>query len=290
MEPQHDDYQVVPYPKYRRLAAAAYRFVGHKPMIHGLLEVDVTRARTVLRDYKAKTGEALSFTAFLATCLAKAVDEHKAVQAFRQGGKRLVLFEDVDVFTDVERDMDGQKSIVPHIVRAANRKTFRQVHHEIRAAQQADASHVLQQHQPLALPALLFRPFLWAFGWIANRRPRLWKKTMGTVELSAVGMFGVGAGWGIPNSAPTALFVTVGGIGEKQRVVDGHTVIRENLSLTLSFDHDIVDGAPAARFTRRLKELIESGYGLVGLSDVMTAVEPAQAGVDGALQQQVAAT
>jgi hypothetical protein len=31
---------------------------------------------------------------------------------------------------------------------------------------------------------------------------------------------------------------------------------------TPSFDHDIIDGAPAARFTQRLKELIESGYGL----------------------------
>jgi 2-oxoacid dehydrogenases acyltransferase (catalytic domain) len=30
----------------------------------------------------------------------------------------------------------------------------------------------------------------------------------------------------------------------------------------ISFDHDIIDGAPAARFTERLKELIESGYGL----------------------------
>jgi hypothetical protein len=27
-------------------------------------------------------------------------------------------------------------------------------------------------------------------------------------------------------------------------------------------DHDVSDGAPAARFTRRLVELIESGYGL----------------------------
>jgi pyruvate/2-oxoglutarate dehydrogenase complex dihydrolipoamide acyltransferase (E2) component len=290
MEPQHDDYRMVPYPKYRRFAAAAYRSVGHKPMIHGLIDVDVTRARTVLRNHKAKTGESLSFTAFLATCLAKAVDEHKAVQAFRQGRKRLVLFEDVDVFTDVERDVNGQKGIVPYIVRAANRKTFREVHHEIRAAQEADASHVLQQLQPLALPAVLFRPFLWAFGRIAGRRPRLWKKTMGTVELSAVGMFGAGAGWGIPNSAPTALFVTVGGTGEKQVVVDGHTLIREYLSLTLSFDHDIVDGAPAARFAQRLKDLIESGYGLAGLGDVMATVETARSGVDGASQRQVAAT
>ncbi|MFN2394230.1 MAG: 2-oxo acid dehydrogenase subunit E2 [Bacteroidales bacterium] len=34
---------------------------------------------------------------------------------------------------------------------------------------------------------------------------------------------------------------------------------REHLCLTLSFDHDIVDGAPAARFVRDFKRIIESG-------------------------------
>lgn len=32
--------------------------------------------------------------------------------------------------------------------------------------------------------------------------------------------------------------------------------------MTTSFQHDIVDGGPAARFTQRFKELIESRYGL----------------------------
>ncbi len=61
---------------------AAYRSTHHKPMIHSLLEVNVSRARTHLRDHKAKTGESLSFTAFLMACLAKAVDEHKAMQGY----------------------------------------------------------------------------------------------------------------------------------------------------------------------------------------------------------------
>ena len=58
------------------------------------------------------------------------------------------------------------------------------------------------------------------------------------------------------------LTVTLGGIAEKPGVVDGRIQIQECLYMTLSFDHDIIDGAPAARFTQRLKELIESGYGL----------------------------
>ncbi len=97
--------------------------------------------------------------------------------------------------------------------------------------------------------------------WLTERSPRLRKKYRGTVALTTVGMFMQGAGWGIP-LPDHSLWMTVGGIGEKPGIVDGHIVIREYLSLTISFDHDIVDGAPAARFTRRLIELIESGYGL----------------------------
>jgi pyruvate/2-oxoglutarate dehydrogenase complex dihydrolipoamide acyltransferase (E2) component len=285
MKQQHADYQVVPYPKYRRWMAAAFRSTHHKPMIHGLLEVDVSVARAFLRDHKAKTVESLSFTAFLIACLAKAVDEHKAVQAFRQGSKRLILFDEVDVLTNIERDVAGQKYIIPYIIRAANRKTVRELHDEIRAAQGADVKNVLKRFRLLFLPPVLFRPFLWALGWIGRRRPRLWKTIVGTVEISAVGMFVTGTGWGIPPAPATTLMLTVGGTGEKPGVVDGHIAIREYLSLTISFDHDLIDGAPAARFTQRLKELIESGYGLF---DYTVASEPA--GAEAASTQQVEAT
>jgi pyruvate/2-oxoglutarate dehydrogenase complex dihydrolipoamide acyltransferase (E2) component len=39
-------------------------------------------------------------------------------------------------------------------------------------------------------------------------------------------------------------------------------VIREFLNLTVSFDHDIVDGAPAARFVRSLADLVEGAAAL----------------------------
>jgi len=62
------------------------------------------------------------------------------------------------------------------------------------------------------------------------------------------------------------LLLTLGGIAQKPGVVDGRIAIREYLDLTISFDHDIIDGAPAARFTRRLKELVEGSYGLDDIS------------------------
>ncbi len=70
MKQQHVGYQVMPYSKIRRVMAVSFRVSRHMPLIHGLLEVDVSRARAFLRAHRAKTGESLSFTAFLAACLA----------------------------------------------------------------------------------------------------------------------------------------------------------------------------------------------------------------------------
>jgi pyruvate/2-oxoglutarate dehydrogenase complex dihydrolipoamide acyltransferase (E2) component len=287
MKQKHHDYQVVPYPKIRRWLALTYRSAQHKPMIHGLIEVDVTRARAHLREHQAKTGESLSFTAFIIACLAKAVDEHKAVQAMRKGSKRIILFADVDVLTYIEREVAGQQQIMPYIVRAANRKTFREIHQEIRAAQVQDVAKVKVGGGKAVqvLPAWLFRPYFWVSTWIGRRYPQAWKKNWGTVTISAVGMFGKGAGWGIPVSSPSLCWITEGGIGQKREVVDGQSVLRDYLSLTVSFDHNMIDGAPAARFTERLKELIESGYGLFD-----STVEPEQAGAEGVSKQKVEAT
>ena len=286
MKRQYADARVIPYPKYWRFAAAANRSVRHKPMIHGLIEVDVTAPRAIVRDYKAKTGETLSFTAFLVACLAKAVDEHKGVQAMRLGGRRLVLFDDVDINTRIEREVGGHKYVIPSIIRAANRKTFRQAHDEIRAAQRADARGLVKRFRVFSiLPTILYASFVGVFTAIGRQRPRVWKQAMGTVGLTSLGMFGTGAGWGIPASSPTPLMLTVGGIGAKRVDVDGQPTTREYLSLTISVDHNLVDGAPAARFTQRLKELIESGY---GLSDYITDQESAAAG--GRSPKEMAAT
>lgn len=80
---------------------------------------------------------------------------------------------------------------------------------------------------------------------------------MGTVGISSVGMFGRGGGWGIGFSVQT-LTIIVGGVAERPAVVNGDIVARTVLDLSLAFDHDVVDGAPAARFVAKLKAILES--------------------------------
>lgn len=259
MSKRQDTYQVAPYSKMQRAVAATLRSFQRKPMMHGLIEVDVTRSRAFLREYKARTGESLSFTGYIIACVGKAVDEHKVMQAYRRGRKHLVMFDDVDVATVIEHDLKGQKMPLLYIIRAANRKTVREIHQEIRALQQRGAAKsVLGFTEMPFLPTVLLTRILYR---TLRTFPKLHKRVVGTVGVTAVGMFGKGTGWGIPVAAAT-LAITLGGLAPKPAMVDGQIALREYLCMTLSFDHRIVDGGPAARFAARLKDLIESGYGL----------------------------
>jgi pyruvate dehydrogenase E2 component (dihydrolipoamide acetyltransferase) len=63
---------------------------------------------------------------------------------------------------------------------------------------------------------------------------------------------------------PEAAILGVGRIQAKAVVRDGQIVARQMWTMSLAFDHRLVDGAPAARFLQRIKGLIESPYLLLG--------------------------
>lgn len=259
---------ILPYPRTRLLMVDGGRMGLRKHTVHGLVEFDVTQARRTIRDYKAQTGEALSFSAFLLGCLGKALDMNRHMHAYRNWRNQLVLFDEVDVNTLFEVQVDGKPTIRPHILRGVNKKSLRALHEEIRAFQQGHGSSQESTfiNWFVRLPGFARRLFLWAL----FKNPPLVKEYYGTVLVSSVGMFGTGGGWGIPVPNHT-LQLTLGGIAEKPGIVDGRIEAREYLSVTISFDHDVIDGAPAARFTQRLKELVESGYGLDGYAAAQTA-------------------
>jgi pyruvate/2-oxoglutarate dehydrogenase complex dihydrolipoamide acyltransferase (E2) component len=210
------DYQLVPFPITQRTIAVMDRFAEHRHIIHALTEVDVTTPRQVIQEQKARGEEPLSFTAFIAACLGKAVDENKSVQAYRKGRKQLVLFEDVDISIPVEHEVEGHKFPLTYVVRAANHKTARQIHQEIRAFQKLHPTKVLP------IPRLVQRwpALMLLIGRVLLRSPFYFKKISGTCAITAVGMFGKGSGWGIPTT-PISPFLTLGGISEKPGVVDG---------------------------------------------------------------------
>ncbi|HET7555182.1 MAG TPA: dihydrolipoamide acetyltransferase family protein [Gaiellaceae bacterium] len=78
----------------------------------------------------------------------------------------------------------------------------------------------------------------------------------GTFTISNLGMFRVERFTAVLNP-PQAAIVAVGATEERAVAVDGEVVVRPMLTLTATFDHRAVDGAPAADFLQTLKELLE---------------------------------
>ena len=154
-----------------------------------------------IEEYKPLVPCGVSFTAYLVYCLGHALDEHKSLHAYRRGRKKLVVFDEADVNTLLEkRKPDGSMVPVTYIVRAANRKSLAEVNHELRQASASDLYNdegVRRRRKLMRLPRTV--------------RAALWHRT---------------------------------------------------LSVTITVNHDVVDGAPGARFAETFGRLLEGGAGL----------------------------
>jgi pyruvate dehydrogenase E2 component (dihydrolipoamide acetyltransferase) len=78
----------------------------------------------------------------------------------------------------------------------------------------------------------------------------------GTFTISNLGMFRVEQFTAVLNP-PQAAIVAVGATEERVVPVDGELAVRPLMTLTATFDHRAVDGAPAAGFLQTVKELLE---------------------------------
>lgn len=260
---------------YRKTRLPATRFLAIETMrmgvkahyVNGFLEIDVTEARRMIKDARSG-GTYISFTGWILKCLASAVKGFPEVNAYRKG-RYAYVFETVHIGIMVEREVDGELVPLPYVVRDCDTKSVHDISREIADVKEGEVGEdlVIADRQaarwaklavwsPGPLRGLGFRIFF--------RNPVRKQGMMGTIGVTAVGMFGKSGGWPLPIPNVHPLAVAVGGISRKPSYVgEGDTIQpREMLNLTLMFDHDIIDGAPAARFSARLIELMESAHGL----------------------------
>lgn len=84
----------------------------------------------------------------------------------------------------------------------------------------------------------------------------------GTFTLSNLGMYNVDVFNAIVNT-PQAAILAVGRIAERVVPVNGQPAVRSMMTVSLSCDHRVVDGARAAQFLDDLANLIEEPLGLL---------------------------
>jgi len=257
MNDNQKDFLVLPYPKARRLMVDGGKMGLKKHTVHGLVEFDITNALDTIRRYRMENRKALSFTAFFLACLGKAIDAEIEINAYRNWRNQMIVFKEVDVNMLFEVEIEGEKMVRPHIIKAVNKMSAQEIENQIQSFKKThqDSKETKFIDWFVRLPGFIRRLFLW----IIFKNPNQLKNYYGTVLVTSVGMFGSGTGWGIPVTNHS-LQLTLGGIGEKLVMVNHSIETRKFLSVTVSFDHDIIDGAPAARFINSLKKLIEKGY------------------------------
>jgi pyruvate dehydrogenase E2 component (dihydrolipoamide acetyltransferase) len=82
----------------------------------------------------------------------------------------------------------------------------------------------------------------------------------GTFTITNLGMFDVDEFTAIINPPESAILA----LGKIDRVpvadMDDHVVVRPVMTMSLTYDHRIIDGAPAARFLQRVKQLLQDPY------------------------------
>ena len=268
-------YEKLEFPKFRTPTIDTLNHGLKKHHIPFLLEVDVTKARSYIRNLKVRTGEGVSFSGWVMKCIGQAVSEHKHVHAIRKGKKTLIIFDDVDISIVVERKVNHSLNTsetlpMPCVIRKTNEKSVKDIHNEIRSAkteslQEGKVQLGTRRDARLtktfsSMPKFLRNLLVWRR---LIKNPFFAKKTMGTVVLTSVGMFGgeCSYGWVIPIGIHP-LVIALGNITRKPGVIGNEIEIHEYLSMTILFDHDITDGAPVARFIQQFKEILENGYGL----------------------------
>ena len=92
-----------------------------------------------------------------------------------------------------------------------------------------------------------------------SNKPFKIKQRFGTTYVASVSGFTDVSGFAIPyiEGGNRPLSFAIGSIVKKPGVINSEIKIREFLSLTICINHDLVDGAPAARFVTSLKQRIE---------------------------------
>jgi pyruvate/2-oxoglutarate dehydrogenase complex dihydrolipoamide acyltransferase (E2) component len=220
--------------------------------MHGLLDLDVTTAMELLEAHDPP----LSFTAFIVAAIGRAVALHPEVHAYRDWFGRLVIHTHVDVSTIVEISTPQGPFPLVHTLRDADIREVADLSMELHRVK---AVGFQQHHGPTRLVPVLTHlpgavPAMYA---VLSRSVRA-RQRSGTVGVTAVGMFADGGGFAVTPLSLMSLQIVVGGITRRPRAIEDQVVVRDVLDLTVTVDHNVVDGGPAARFGADLRRQIES--------------------------------
>ncbi|SFL56106.1 dihydrolipoamide acetyltransferase family protein [Salibacterium qingdaonense] len=198
-------------------------------------DVDMTEAirlRSQIQDKVVEqTGSKLSYTEIIMKAVAAALKRHPSINASLSSDQQeILLHRDINIGLAVATE---QGLVVP-VVPSAGEKGLTAL---VKESKQLAADARNQQLNPQQMQG-------------------------GTFTISNLGMYAVDGFTPIINQ-PEAAILGVGQMKETPTARNGNVELRPLTTFSLSFDHRIVDGAPAAAFLTELKQMLEAPYELL---------------------------
>jgi pyruvate/2-oxoglutarate dehydrogenase complex dihydrolipoamide acyltransferase (E2) component len=245
----------------RKLSMYGFDSVNNGHNIFALLEFDITDLRKALRD-KRIVNEGGSLFAFLCKAIAKCLYENPLFNSMIDY-KKTTNFESVDISIPIEIERNGKTINKQYLIKNASEKSIKEITFEINESKNsiddqigyilAKSMRLIMKIVPGKIAVLLIRHIM--------RNHKKVKELSGTVFITSVSMFSNIPGYIIPYiGGPKASSFAIGSTTKKPVVRNNEIVVREIINITAVFNHDIIDGAPAARFINQMRKYIESDY------------------------------
>lgn len=227
----------------------------------GFGEVDVTETLARIKECQRELRMAVSFHAVVLHALSRAAIAHPGVLTYKHGGK-LVTYSEADVFTMIDRRINGHRIAAGYCVRAAHTKSLAQIGAELRRA----INQPLPNDPAIPLRRRIARLPVWVrrlLNRLVVRNPHIVRRLYGTVGLTNLQSHGFNSPfWGLP-PLMTTLALAVGTIVDRVALdAAGKAVNRKHLCLVGAADHAVIDGMAMSRFAYELVKILEAGAAL----------------------------
>ena len=214
--------QTIPLSGYKKTSAERLA-MSFRTAPHSTLVVEIDVSKAVELHQKVQ----VSYTTIIVKAAAEALTEHPLLNSTLDGDTIKVFAE-----ANVGVAIATENGLVVPVIREADKKSLEEI--------------------DVALKELTEKA----------RQAKLTKDELsgGTFTITNLGMYEVDFFTPIINP-PEAAILAIGRITQKPVVINAKIEIKPTLTLSLSYDHRIVDGAPAAQFLQRIKQRIENPAG-----------------------------
>lgn len=220
------------------------------------MEVDMTQAQAVREHGLQAYGRRLSYVTLLTRVIAEAMtgfpETNAALQTFPSA--RLCEYEHIIAKVLVDKRWNGRRFALPCLIPNAETASPAAIQARIDELQQTDLEELadfrrvrMLNRLPIWLGRWVYRLGTWSFG----GRERL----QGTFTISSLGHRGINSFF--PISTSTLCF-GVGAVEPKPVCLGKAIVVRPMMTLSLVFDHRVIDGAMAADLMSEIRSRLES--------------------------------